>query len=110
MKLEKLDIVLIDFPFSDLSETKKRPALVIKTLEGENNILCQITTKRRNFHKYEVALSKTSCAGDIKFDSFVYLDMIFTLHESLIHRKIGNLSDARVTEEINRMLREIFAK
>jgi len=51
MNFKKFDIVLVDFPFSDLSKIKKRPALVIKSLEGENTILCQITTKERNIKK-----------------------------------------------------------
>ncbi|KKQ76904.1 MAG: hypothetical protein US98_C0020G0008 [Parcubacteria group bacterium GW2011_GWC1_38_6] len=59
MILEKFDIVLVDFPFTDLTKTKKRPSLVIKPLEGENTILCQITTKKRNFHKYEIVLKKS---------------------------------------------------
>ena len=41
----KGDIVVIPFPFSDLSGSKKRPALVIKDLIGEDIVLCQITSK-----------------------------------------------------------------
>jgi mRNA interferase MazF len=39
----KGDVVVIPFPFSDLSATKRRPALVITALPGEDVILCQIT-------------------------------------------------------------------
>jgi mRNA interferase MazF len=108
MTLEKFDIVLVDFPFSDLTQTKKRPALVIKSLEGENVILCQITTKRRNIQKYEIALPKESCEGDIRFNSFVYLDMIFTLHKSLIHRKIGKINSLKPKEAINQKIKLVF--
>ncbi|MBU0761214.1 MAG: type II toxin-antitoxin system PemK/MazF family toxin [Nanoarchaeota archaeon] len=108
MRFKKFDIVLVDFPFSDLSETKKRPALIIKSLEGENNILCQITTKRRKFQKYEVILPKISCIGDVRFDSFIYFDMVFTLHQSLIKSKIGEVSALLSKDEINKKLKEIF--
>src|SRR3989344_9081567 len=80
---KKFDIVLVDFPFSNLTKTKKRPALVINPLEGENAILCQITTKRRNIEKYEIFMKKESCLDDIRFDSYIYVDMIFTLHKNL---------------------------
>jgi len=109
MKFRKYDIILVRFPFSDLKESKIRPALVIKPLEGENTILCQITTKRREISKYEVILNRKACEGDIKFDSNIYLDMIFTLHESLILNKIGYVKDEKVIKEIENKIKEMFS-
>jgi len=43
----KGDIVVIPFPFSDLSQHKRRPAMVLADLKGEDLILCQITSKHR---------------------------------------------------------------
>jgi hypothetical protein len=37
------DVVIVPFPFSDLTQTKRRPALVVASLSGEDLILCQIT-------------------------------------------------------------------
>ncbi len=108
MNFQKFEIVLVDFPFTDLSITKKRPALVIKPLEGNNTILCQITTKRRVIQKYEVYLPKGGCKGDVRFNSYIYLDMIFTLHKNLIYGKIGEISDLGVKEKINNKLKDIF--
>ena len=108
MSYEKQDIILIDFPFSDLTQAKKRPALIVKNLEGNNNIVCQITTKRRNIAKHEVSLNKSACEGDIRFDSKIYIDMIFTLHKGLIYRKLGFVKDNAVIEEINKKLRILF--
>lgn len=110
MNFQKFDIVLVDFPFTDLSITKKRPALVIKHLEGNNTILCQITTKRRGIQKYEIYLSKEKCRGDIRFNSYIYLDMIFTLHKNLIYRKIGEISDSKIKEQIKGKIHEIFVQ
>ena len=108
MNFQKFDIVLVDFPFTDLSVTKKRPALVIKHLEGNNAILCQITTKRRAMQKYEIFLPKIACKGDVRFDSYIYLDMIFTLHKNLIYRKISEVSDLKIKNYINDKIKEIF--
>ncbi len=41
----KGDVVVAPFPFSDLSAAKKRPALVLATLSGNDVILCQITSQ-----------------------------------------------------------------
>ena len=38
MKFKKYDILLVNFPFSDFKTKKIRPALIIKSLEGENTI------------------------------------------------------------------------
>ena len=108
MKFNKFDIILVNFPFSDLKDSKVRPALVVKPLEGENTILCQITTKKRGISKYEVVLPKKACEGDIRFDSNVYIDMIFTLHESLVINKIGQIKDNYVKKEVETKLKEMF--
>lgn len=108
MKFSKFDIVLVDFPFTDLTKTKKRPAIVLKSLEGDNVILCQITTKRRPIYKYEVYLPKQACRGNIKFDSYIYLDIIFTLHKNLIYGKIGNIEDFIIKDLVNKKIKEIF--
>jgi mRNA interferase MazF len=108
MSFKKFDIVLVNFPFSDLTRTKKRPSLVINSLEGDNAIFCQITTKRRTIQKYEIILKKEDCEGDIRFDSFIYLDMVFTLHKSLVYRKIGEVTNSKVKELINHKLKSTF--
>jgi hypothetical protein len=41
----KGDVVVAPFPFSDLSAAKRRPALVVASLTGDDVILCQITSK-----------------------------------------------------------------
>lgn len=43
----KGDVVVVPFPFSDLSTTKRRPALVVADLTGDDVVLCQITTRLR---------------------------------------------------------------
>jgi mRNA interferase MazF len=109
MKLQEFDIILVKFPFSDLSSTKNRPALLIKSLEGENDIFCQITTKKRNIEKYEIPIKKKDCEGDIRFDSYAYVDMITTLHESLILKKIGFIKDKEVKQKINDKLKLLLS-
>jgi len=41
-KFVKGDVVVVPFPFSDLTEAKRRPALVLAELDGDDRILCQI--------------------------------------------------------------------
>ena len=51
MRYKKGDIVIIGFPFSDLSRTKKRPALIISNDTVNNTgdyLVVQVTSKIRN--------------------------------------------------------------
>jgi mRNA interferase MazF len=41
----KGDVVVVPFPFSDLSAAKKRPAVVVASLTGDDVILCQVTSQ-----------------------------------------------------------------
>ncbi len=45
-KSVKGDVVVVPFPFSDLSASKRRPALVA-ALKGNDAILCQITSQAK---------------------------------------------------------------
>jgi mRNA interferase MazF len=47
-KFVKGEIVVVPFPFSDLSASKRRPALVLVDLPGDDVILCQITSQNVN--------------------------------------------------------------
>ena len=44
----KGDVVVLPFPYTDFSGAKKRPAVVVANLKGQNIILAQITTNQRN--------------------------------------------------------------
>lgn len=52
------DVVVVPFPFSDLSQAKKRPALVVSSLEGDDVILVQITSKA-TMDSYAVSLGES---------------------------------------------------
>lgn len=80
----------------------------ISSIEGENKILAQITTKRRNIRKYEIELKKEDTSGNIRFDSRIYADMIFTLHEDLIEKKIGKVNK-KIILKTNKNLKNLFS-
>jgi len=83
-KFVKGDIVVIPFPFSDLSGSKRRPALVIADIEGEDVILCQITSVARN-DNYAVPIDSSDFeSGSLPVKSFVRPNKIFTASRRLI--------------------------
>ena len=52
----KGEVVVVPFPFSDLTEAKRRPAVVVAVLTGDDLILCQITTQTIRDH-YAIPLN-----------------------------------------------------
>ena len=54
----KGDVVVIPFPFSDLSGFKRRPALVLSDLPGDDILLCQITSQNTE-DQFSVPVSKS---------------------------------------------------
>jgi len=98
----KGDIVVLPFPFTDLSSAKKRPALVIKSLEGDDVILCQITSQARRADKYSVILdSKHFKSGSLDMSSLIRSNMLFTADKSLLLYKVGSLKDNKIKEVID---------
>ncbi len=67
----KGDAVVIPFPFSDLTGTKRRAALVVSSLQGKHVILWQVTSKNVR-DKYAIRLVDADFAeGTLRQDSNV---------------------------------------
>ena len=102
-KFVKGDIVVIPFPFSDLSKTKRRPAMVLTNLQGDDLILCQITSKNTS-DSYCIQLSeKEFKKGTLKQDSNIRPNKIFTADNSIIDYKIGSLKESKTKQVIEKV-------
>jgi len=100
----KGDVVVIPFPFSDLSGSKRRPALVISNLEGYDFILCQITSKNVK-DKYAIELKDDDFKeGGLKQESNIRPNKIFKADEDIILYKIGHLKNHKLQEIINKII------
>ncbi len=103
----KGEVVVIPFPFSDLSNTKKRPALVIKPLTGDDTILCQITSMQRQ-DQYSVSVSSSDFdQGSLSKDSFVRTNRLFTADSNIIIKSVGILKSKKMSEIITKLVQLI---
>ena len=95
------------FPFTDLSASKKRPALVAASLQGDDLILCQITSETRK-DDYGVILQESDFQmGGLKVNSTIRPNRLFTADKSLILYKAGVVSK-RKTKEVESVIVRIF--
>lgn len=83
-KFVKGDVIVAPFPFSDLSANKKRPALVVASLTGDDVILCQITSKTID-DSDAIPLAKTDFkSGSLHQDSNIRPNCLFTADSNII--------------------------
>lgn len=103
----KGDVVVIPFPFSDLSGSKRRPAMVLADLPGDDIILCQITSQNsRDSHAIPVS-SLDFVSDSLPVSSNVRPSRVFTADKSIIVRKAGTLR-VTVIEKVENALRNIL--
>lgn len=108
-KFVKGDVVVTPFPFSDLSAAKRRPALVIATLTGDDVILCQITSKSVA-DSYAIPITSTDFAtGSLPRDSNVRPNRLFTADASIILYPAGVLTSNKVQEVVTKIVQIVSA-
>ena len=95
-------IYLAKIYFTDLSEYKIRPILVIKELG--NDCICLQLTSQHNNHKIIVTNNDLS-NGNLKKDSLVVVPKNFTLHNSILFKYI-----AQIKEEKLKIIFQLFCK
>ena len=100
----KGDVVVVPFPFSDLTHSKRRPALVVAELEGDDLILCQITSQRIR-DGYAVSIEGRDFEdGTLRQKSNVRSNRIFTADRHIILYRVGSLNSSRIDEVIDRIV------
>ena len=93
----KGEVIVIPFPFSDLSGNKRRPALVLSELSGDDIILCQITSQNSSREPYSISLDENDFVNcSIMQASNIRPNRIFTASKSLIVRKLGLVSYIKI--------------
>ena len=101
-------VVLLRFPFSDLSSSKLRPAVVLAHAGGADWVLCQVTSNPYGDPE-ALPLGATSFAsGGLSRDSFARPGKLFTASEAIVVRVAGSLTPVahrRIVEAVVNLIR-----
>ena len=101
----KGDVVVIPFPFSDLSASKRRPAVILADLPGHDYILSQITSKSIS-DDLSVSLEPGDMdGGSLKQSSNIRPNKLFTAEKSLVLYKTGSLKPEKLDVVIGRVIK-----
>jgi mRNA interferase MazF len=109
------EVVLVPFPFSDLSQAKKRPALVVSANWynrcGPDCVLIGITsTVHSTLEPDEVLIQKSEVKqAGLLFDSVVKTGKIFTIQQNLVVKSLGTLP-SKTMERILYSLQNVIAR
>ena len=92
------EVVVIPFPQTDLAVGKRRPALVLVDLPGDDLILCQITTRHRS-DNFSVSLDRSDFErGQLAHPSFVRPNRLFTVEQRVILYSVGKVLAAKLDQ------------
>ena len=99
---ESGEIVLVPFPFTDLSQTKRRPVLVLSNRAHNttsNDFICCGLTSNLGNYRNSIPLDPTEMVeGYIPRRSRIKYDKVFTLEKSLIIKGLGKVGADKVAK------------
>jgi mRNA interferase MazF len=109
MNYKQGQIVLADFPFTDLKRTKRRPAIIISGEEynkGNDIILVAVTTQSKGF--YETTLTQKDVEkGKILKESFIRCGKIVTLEKGQIAKELGKITPNKLKTVKQKLLKAL---
>ena len=89
-------VVLVRFPFSDLSASKLRPAVVLAGVDRDDWILCQITSNPYADTRAVEIGDSDFASGNLMRTSYARPGKLFSANTSLMQRAAGNLTQAKL--------------
>ena len=105
------DVILVPVPFTNLKESKQRPAIIIsndvRNAKNDDIIICGITSNIRDEPYSIIIEQKDMNEGNLHFTSRIKADKIFTIHKNIIKRKLGRINKIileKTKEEIRKVI------
>jgi len=99
-------LVLVPFPFTDLSGQKVRPALVLYVSRGEDCIVAFISSVQKKKNTFDMPIEATPANG-LKVDSVIKLDKLATVQKKIVIGELG-MAEKSVLVAANTTLRKLF--
>ena len=102
------DVVVLPFPQTNLQAGKRRPALVLASLPGDDLILCQITSQSRP-DPYSITLTAADFQhGRLAVDSQMRVSRLFTVEQSVVVYVAARIASGKLSEA-KAKVRQLFA-
>ncbi len=89
-------VVLVRFPFSDLSNTKLRPAIVLADAGRGDWILCQVTSQPYTDPSAIEITNSDFASGSLLKTSYARPNKLFTANAAIMTKHVGDLQNAKL--------------
>lgn len=103
--MKKGDIILIPFPFTDLTGDKNRPALVL--VDRKLDVTVAFISTQLKWQEETDVLLKPSEENGLKKDSLIRFSKLGTIDKELAIGRLGQV-DNNTIQAVNRNLKKIF--
>jgi len=97
-------VILVRFPFSDLSATKLRPAAVLASVDRDDWILCQITSNPYADNKAVEIIQSDFLSGSLSRVSYARPGKLFTASNAIMEKEVGLLTSAKLSSVIKAVI------
>ena len=97
-------VVLVPFPFSDLTRSKLRPAICLADAGRDDWILCQLTSKPYGDSRAVLLHDPDFVSGGLRVSSFARPGKLFTASRTLMVAAAGQLSDPALRRVVDAVL------
>ncbi|OQW30695.1 MAG: MazF family transcriptional regulator [Nitrospira sp. HN-bin3] len=94
-------VVLVRFPFSDLSQTKLRPAVVLADAGRGDWILSQVTSQSYGDTQAIILENSSFSTGSLRVRSYARPGKLFTAHRDLIVSEVATLKPTALKQVID---------
>ncbi|HJQ31986.1 MAG TPA: type II toxin-antitoxin system PemK/MazF family toxin [Pyrinomonadaceae bacterium] len=94
-------VVLVPFPFSNLSQSKLRPAVVLADADRGDWILCQVTSKSYSDQRAIQLDGGSFAQGSLHVISYARPGKLFTASQSLMVRQVRVLTDGALEQVVD---------
>lgn len=103
--INQRDLLLVPFPYTDLTQSKKRPALVVSKDEfnrRSDDVICCLVTSNPNERQSIVPITnKDMESGFLEFDSRIKPYRLFTVSKGVVYKNLGRLKREKFNEVVS---------
>ena len=99
-------LILVPFPFTDLTSQKQRPALVISKAKNNGDYIVVAISSRKHTPAFPIE-TKDLRKGELPLLSYVRYDKVVTLNEEIFQRVVGELNP-QVLRKIIQKFKALF--